>query len=107
MPITSADGRPHTGARFELDLVSVSETEARYRAQVHQALGHQHYQLTIQLAGGPGRGACSLVETTGAAPAEGDWTRSYLLALGRQLFRAADKDGTWQRRLNRWRPERE
>ncbi len=109
MPITSTDKRPHTGARFELDLLSRTEAEVRYRAQLHLPAGRTDHVLAISLDEGR-RGTCTLVRTGGAGEpppqVEGDLCTAHLLALGRQLYRSAEKDGTWQRRLMRWRPER-
>lgn len=98
----SADLRPQSGARFELDLLEGAGATARYRARVHLPAGSA--ELALRLDGG----AATLEEPPqGEAPAVPPWARAHLLALGRLLGREAKRDGAFRRRLLRWRGEAE
>ena len=93
---------PQNGARFQLDRLAVADGGARYQAALYLPAARHDYELSIALPDG----ACALRETGRQPPEAPDpapWAVSHLQTLGRQLFRAAQKDGAWQRRLSRWR----
>lgn len=90
---------PSFGARFEMLRHSVDDQGAVYAVTIYLPTETPTYMLHIASQDG----ACQLrspgCEPVAVLPA---WVHKHLLALARQLFRAAQRDGTWLRRLMRW-----
>jgi hypothetical protein len=94
--------QPHHGARFELVHSSLDETSAHYQVNIYFPLATYKLELRI----GTEKGECvatPLSRLPETAPAPEQWALQHLHALARQVFRAAQSDGVWQRRLMRWR----
>lgn len=92
---------PHFGARFQLDRLSVDDAVASYAARIY--LPEVHYQYTIRIS--VHTGDCAVIDEgslPAGAQAASPWVGKHLVALSRQLFRSAKKDGVWQRRVMRW-----
>lgn len=93
---------PHYGARFELELSSAEPASpTRYDTRVHLPGARCDYDLLIGQDG-----SCTLNKRGCEPPGDRDaepWIRAYLQALGRQLFRGAQRGEPWPRRLSRWR----
>ncbi|MCS6914561.1 MAG: hypothetical protein RMK29_09530 [Myxococcales bacterium] len=98
----SQDLRPQQGVRFELEWLGMEQQSVRYRACLHLPQARHEYTLRIVLPGG----TCTLAEVghdPPGAPAPSASVLEHLLRLGRQLYRDAQRDGTWKRRVLRWR----
>lgn len=92
---------PQFGARFLLERKSVDELTAQYEVSIFTPEVQHRGQLLIRQHDGVCQIA-DLVSTPESAPPLAGWVEQHLQALGRQLYRAAKKDGSWLRRLMRW-----
>lgn len=90
---------PHFGARFELVRKVVEESAAVYDAAVYLPSSVSHFALRISAV--DGSPTLQPVSEAGGVDLPA-WVREHLLAMARQIFRAARRDGLWGRRLNRW-----
>lgn len=90
---------PQFGARFQLDRLSVDDAAACYSVRIYLPEVQHEYALRISIH----TGDCQVTEQGASSPPAADsWVSKHLIALGRQLFRSAKKDGLWQRRVMRW-----
>jgi hypothetical protein len=92
---------PQFGARFQLDRLSVDDAAACYSVRIYLPEVQHQYGLRISVH----TGDCVVSEEGSLPPAAPDpdsWVSKHLVALGRQLYRSAKKDGMWQRRVMRW-----
>ena len=94
---------PAFGARFELLRQRIDDAVVVYAVTIYTPTATQNIQLSI----GRQSGDCQLSAPSSATPPTFDvdlppWIHKHLLALARQLFRDAQRDGQWLRRLMRW-----
>ncbi|MBL9005470.1 MAG: hypothetical protein JNJ46_14545 [Myxococcales bacterium] len=94
---------PSFGARFEMLRQAVDAVSVMYAVTIY--LPTQTLRCALQVDRSDGR--CQIRSAPGADAyaAERDlpaWVHKHLLALARQLFREAQRDGEWLRRLMRW-----
>lgn len=100
---TAEPFQPHHGARFELLRKSADAETVRYQANIYFPL--VTYQLEVQIDAAKGDCKIAPLASSAAGHAELEpWAMKHLLALAKQLYRAAKAEGgSWQRRLMRWR----
>jgi len=93
---------PSFGARFEMLRQTVDAQAAVYAVTIY--LPTETLQRRLQIAREDG--GCVLLSAAGeAATADSElpaWVLKHVLALARQIFRGAQRDGDWLRRLMRW-----
>lgn len=93
---------PSFGARFEMLRQAVDAQAAVYTVTIY--LPTETLQRRLQIARADGD--CVLLSAAGeVATADSElpaWVHKHLLALARQIFRGAQRDGDWLRRLMRW-----
>ena len=94
---------PETGARIFLDLrTPPTDPTARYDVLLY--LPGRRFEVTVDIdeRGGLTQGPIAADHGADAVPPA--WVLALMTALCRQVHRNK-KDGPWQRRLMRWRPE--
>ena len=95
---------PSSGARFQLDRISGGQSSARYGVTIHVPDGV--YSGTVELSVNDGAPKISIVEREPADLGDlPEWIEVHVRALARQLTRGAKRNGTWSRRLRRWKGE--
>lgn len=92
------DVRPDHGGRLELKLTQASETRADYTLTVLTTEG----ELSMLVSMDASADGLALAAWQGGVPPA--WLESYAHALLRSVLRTKRSDGTWPRRLTRWRP---
>lgn len=92
---------PKEGARFRFDLEEVVDGTARYRVTV--ALDGAVHTLALALSAPVSLGAGVELSPRGELAA---WIDDVILAQGRTLAKNHASDGSWPRRLQRWRGPR-
>lgn len=123
---------PAFGARFELLRQQIDDAAVVYAVTIYMPTGTQNIQLSIGRQSGdcqlsdrrlvtaanllhpamPDQSPLIAVEQAALHPSQETqptadvdlppWIHKHLLALARQLFRDAQRDGQWLRRLLRW-----
>lgn len=95
------DQRPHHGARFELLRQGADAETVQYQANIYFPLVTHRLDVQIDAAKGD-----FTIKQLASEPPGGElepWALKHLQALAKQLYRAAKTEGTWLRRLMRWR----
>lgn len=89
---------PTHGARVVLEIESVGDGEARYRVAIHEPDAVTH-QAKAQI----GASGVELGPFEGAPP---EWSVIFARRLLEGLPKKHAADGTWPRKVTRWRQER-
>lgn len=94
---------PSFGARFEMLRQAVDAVSVMYAVTIYLPTETLRCGLQVDRSDG----SCQIHAAPGAFASgpERDlpaWVQKHLLALARQLFRGAQRDGEWLRRLMRW-----
>lgn len=93
---------PHNGARFQIDRVKSSSTTAQYQVQIYVVDGFYQWRLLVStetpdMAWEPEE---SPNPPTAPMPS---WMKKHTEALMRPFVQNAKREGTWGRRIRRWR----
>jgi len=99
IPARFALVRPDHGGRLELKLSQASELSAHYALTVSTP----DRELTTLVVVDSASGVVDLGDWQGEAPPE--WLAALAHALLRTVWRSKNSDGTWPRRVTRWRPD--
>ena len=91
--------RPDHGGRLELKLARASEDGARYTLTIFLPEREVSSEVEVQAS----TGKLELGAWQGEAPPA--WLEVVARALLRSVWRTQSSDGTWPRRITRWRPE--
>ena len=94
---------PAFGARFELLRQRIDDSSVVYAVTIYTPTATQNATLQIGRQDGDCKFCASSLGTQSTPDADlPPWIHKHLLALARQLFRDAQRDGQWLRRLLRW-----
>ena len=89
---------PEHGARIELKFVNVEPGSVRYAIALKAKGSAWSGSASIDLGGGA-------IEFIGLESGPPTWLLDLVRALLRTVYRNHHGDGSWPRRLTRWRPE--
>jgi hypothetical protein len=88
---------PQFGARFQFDRLTVDDLQAHYSVRIHFAAAHHDIDLKIGLPSGE-----LTLTSVGGELTVPEWTRAFVTALAKQLYRGFRREEGWPRRIMRW-----